>query len=89
MPDDDPELLLTGDDLSGLPPTLVQASADEPLVADGEAYVAAVRAAGGEAELQTWPRQTHVFQVAFRISRSAGVALDSATEFVDRVSPRP
>lgn len=84
---DHPELLLTNDDLQGLPPTLVQASASEVLVADAEHYVDAVRTAGGSAELQTWPRQRHVFQVAFRISRSADAALDRVVDFVAQVSP--
>ncbi|MEO9139215.1 MAG: alpha/beta hydrolase [Jatrophihabitans sp.] len=84
---DHPELLLTNDDLHGLPPTLIQASASEILVADAEHYVAAARGAGGRVELQTWPRQTHVFQVAFRISRSADAALGRVVEFVDEVSP--
>jgi len=89
VPADHPELLLTEDDLSVLPPVLVQASSDEILAADAEAYIATLRAAGGTGELRLWPRQMHVFQVAFRLSRSAREALDDAEAFIARYVPSP
>jgi acetyl esterase/lipase len=82
-----PELLLTNDDLSVLPPVLIQASADEILAADAEHYMTALHAAGGVGDLRLWPRQVHVFQVAFRISRAAAEALDDVQEFVQKIVP--
>lgn len=83
----DPELLLTEDDLSVLPPVLLQASADEFLTRDAEAYLEALLAAGGEGELQTWPRKPHVFQIAWRISRTASKAVDDIATFVAKQVP--
>lgn len=77
-----PELLLTNDDLSVLPPVLIQVSEAEPLIADAEAYADALRAAGGDVTLQTWPHRPHVFQIAFRVSRAADEALDRIADFV-------
>lgn len=79
---DHPELLLTNDDLSVMPPVLIQVSASEPLVADAEAYVAAVRAVGGDITLQTWKGKPHVFQVGWRVSRAASEALDELASYV-------
>jgi acetyl esterase/lipase len=87
VPLDHPELLLTNDDLSALPPVLIQASSDEILAADAEAYIEALEKAGGHGELRLWPRQWHVFQVAFRISRSAVEALDQVEKFVAQHVP--
>ena len=80
---DHPELLLTKDDLGVLPPVLIQASEAEPLIADAHAYVNALRAAGGDATLQTWPHKPHVFQIGFRVSRAASQALDDLATFVN------
>lgn len=85
VPADHPELLLTRDDLSAMPPVLIQASASEILAADAEHYVGQLRAAGGDAQLRLWPRKFHVFQVAHRISRSASEALDDVASFVDHL----
>jgi acetyl esterase/lipase len=82
---DHPELLLTNDDLSVMPPVLIQASSAEILAADAEHYVDQMRLAGGSAELRLWPRMVHVFQVAHRVSRSASEALDDAAAFIARV----
>jgi acetyl esterase/lipase len=84
---DHPELLLTNDDLSVMPPVLIQASASEILAADAEHYMTALHAAGAAGDLRLWPRQMHVFQVAFRISRAAGEALDDVEEFVQKIVP--
>ncbi|HSV38862.1 MAG TPA: alpha/beta hydrolase [Nocardioidaceae bacterium] len=81
MPLDHPELLLTNDDLSVMPPTLIQVSASEPLMADAEAYVEAMRAAGGDVSLHSWKGKPHVFQIAFRVSKTASEALDELAAF--------
>ena len=84
-PADHPELTLTLDDLSGLPPVLIQASSSEMLSGDARHYAETLEAAGGDVRLRLWPQQFHVFQVAHRLSRSASEALDDAAAFVDEV----
>ncbi len=81
---DHPELLLINDDLSVLPPVLIQVSEAEPLIADAHAYTDKLRAAGGDVTLQTWPRKPHVFQIAFRISTTASEALDDVALFITK-----
>jgi epsilon-lactone hydrolase len=83
---DHPELNLTLDDLSKMPPVLIQASSSEMLSGDAQAYADAMKAAGGDVRLRFWPRQYHVFQVAHRLSRSASEALDEAAAFVNEVT---
>lgn len=50
-------------DLSGLPPTLVQASEAEMLYDDARRYVFKARASGSPAILQTWADVVHVWQI--------------------------
>lgn len=83
---DDPELLLTNDDLTVMPPVLVQASDNELLAGDAAHYVEKLQAAGGNGRLSLFHRKFHVFQMAFRISKAASRALDEIAEFVDEVS---
>lgn len=87
---DHPELLLTNDDLSVMPPTLIQVSASEPLVADAESYVDALRAVGGDVTLQTWKGRPHVFQIGWKVSRTASEALDEIASYaLARVTADP
>lgn len=53
-------------DLSGLPPTLVQASEAEMFLDDAVRYVNKANAQGSPAVLQTWPFMMHVWQ-AFEV----------------------
>ncbi|MBB3037020.1 alpha/beta hydrolase [Hoyosella altamirensis] len=82
----DPELLLTNDDLTVMPPVLVQASDAELLTGDAEHYIENLNAAGGNGKLSLYHRRIHVFQVAHRVSRTASQALDEIARFVDDVS---
>jgi len=50
-------------DLSGLPPTLVQASEAEMLLDDARRYVYKAVAAGSPVKLQTWTDMVHVWQI--------------------------
>ncbi len=50
-------------DLSGLPPTLVQASEAEMLLDDARRYVYKACAAGSPVKLQTWADMVHVWQI--------------------------
>ena len=58
----DPMLSPLLGDLSGLPPILIQASADEMLYGDAQRYANKARAAGSDVALQLWPKMVHVFQ---------------------------
>jgi monoterpene epsilon-lactone hydrolase len=84
----DPELLLTNDDLTVMPPVLVQASDNELLAGDAEHYVKSLQDAGGDGRLSMYHRQFHVFQVAHKVSRNASRALDEIAEFVDSVTAK-
>jgi monoterpene epsilon-lactone hydrolase len=48
--------------LSGLPPILIQASADEMLYGDAQRYANKARVSGSDVTLQLWPKMVHVFQ---------------------------
>ena len=50
-------------DLSGLPPTLVQASEAEVLLDDARRWVNKAQDAGTDATLQTWPHVLHVWHI--------------------------
>ena len=51
------------DDLSGLPPTLVQVSESEMLLGDAQRYAGKAHAAGSPVRLQSWPGLLHVWQI--------------------------
>ena len=72
-------------DLRGLPPLLVQATPLEMLFENARQLVERVKAAGGEATLQTWDGMVHVWQLflfgAFPESREA---IDKVGEWVRR-----
>nr|WP_232328308.1 alpha/beta hydrolase [Kibdelosporangium sp. MJ126-NF4]CEL20355.1 6-hexanolactone hydrolase [Kibdelosporangium sp. MJ126-NF4]CTQ97580.1 6-hexanolactone hydrolase [Kibdelosporangium sp. MJ126-NF4] len=69
------------------PPTLVQAGGAEMLVADAEHIHDAIRAAGGDCDLQVWPAQGHVFQVFAALLPEARAALAGAGQFIRRCLP--
>jgi monoterpene epsilon-lactone hydrolase len=48
-------------DLGGLPPALVTVGTDEVLFDDSVRVVRKIRDAGGEADLDVWPRMIHIF----------------------------
>ncbi|MGB3455910.1 MAG: alpha/beta hydrolase [Litorimonas sp.] len=68
-------------DLSGLPPTLVQASSTEMLYGDAVRWVNKARAAGSPAILQSWSNMPHVFQIFDDVLPEAHEALDEAGDF--------
>ncbi|HEX3459270.1 MAG TPA: alpha/beta hydrolase [Acidimicrobiales bacterium] len=53
---------LLAEDLSGLPPLLIEVGAHEVLLDDATRLAERVTAAGGEATLTVWPEMIHVFQ---------------------------
>jgi acetyl esterase/lipase len=68
-------------DLSGLPPTLVQASSTEMLYGDAVRYVNKAKAAGTDATLQAWSHMPHVFQIFDDVLPEARDAFDEAATF--------
>lgn len=50
-------------DLSGLPPVLIQVGSTEILLSDAQRLADKIRAAGGKALIDVWPKMPHVFQV--------------------------
>ncbi|CAN5538945.1 acetyl hydrolase/esterase MbtJ [soil metagenome] len=69
-------------DCAAPPPTLIQAGGAEMLAADAEHLAAALRAAGGECELQIWPDQVHVFQALPRLAPEATAAMEHVASFI-------
>ncbi|MFV8053549.1 alpha/beta hydrolase [Mycobacterium sp. 48b] len=65
-----------------LPPTLIQAGGAEMLLADARQLHTDIRTAGGDAELQVWPDQVHVFQALPRLSPEAAPAMQQAARFI-------
>lgn len=61
-PADDPLLELLDEDLSGMPPTLIQVGSGEVLRSDAELVTERLADSGVECRLQLWDRQVHVFQ---------------------------
>jgi monoterpene epsilon-lactone hydrolase len=51
------------DDLSGLPPTLIHASAAEMLLDDAVRYANKARSEGSPVDLQTWENMVHVWHI--------------------------
>lgn len=79
---DDPRVSPLLDDLTGLPPTLVQVSDCEMLRDDAVRYARAARTAGSPVRLQVWPRMVHVWQ-AFAELPEAEEALDEVVAFLE------
>ena len=71
------------DDLSNLPPTLIQASTAEVLHDDATRYANKLREVGSPVTLQTWSEVPHVFQMFDNYIPSASDALDKAAEFIN------
>ncbi|WP_245975974.1 alpha/beta hydrolase [Amycolatopsis palatopharyngis] len=77
-----PRLRLSGDDVTGFPPTLIQAGGREMLAADAEALARVLRRAGSDCELEIVPGQMHVFQALPRLIPEGRAALERACEFL-------
>ena len=70
-------------DLSGLPPTLVQASAAEMVLDDGVRYANKAAAAGSTAALGVWPFMLHVWPVFVGNLPEATEAFDQIEDFLN------
>ncbi|MCJ7711075.1 MAG: alpha/beta hydrolase, partial [Chloroflexi bacterium] len=74
-------------DLRGLPPTLIQAGADELLLADARRLSEAMSAAGVDVELQVHEGFWHVFQLHAGMLEEADRALAATTAFIASRAP--
>lgn len=77
----DPRISPIHDNLSDLPPILVQASETEILADDAKRYVAKAQAAGSDVRLQTWNHMPHVFQAFDEMLPEARDALQEIANF--------
>ena len=84
----DPRISPIFGNLSGLPPTLVQASESEVLFDDGRRYVNKAVGEGSPAEFESWPGLLHVFQAFAPEVPEANEALSRAGAFLERCAPR-
>lgn len=71
-------------DLSGLPPTLVQASEAEILLDDARRYVYKACASGSTARLQTWSDMVHIWQIFYPELPEAAEAWDEIGKFLEK-----
>lgn len=86
----DPRLPLLSplrDDLSGLPPVLLQASEAEMLVDDARRYAYRARAAGSPVRLQTWRHPVHAWPIFNPELPEANEALAQIGRFLTEVAP--
>lgn len=69
-------------DASGLPPILIQVGSDEILRDDAIRMAAKLRAAGGDVELEEWPRMPHVWHHYARLIPEGRHAIERIGKFV-------
>ncbi|MFD9961709.1 alpha/beta hydrolase [Amycolatopsis sp. NPDC058986] len=73
-------------DLTGLPPTLLQLGAREPLREGNRRLATTLGAAGVPVQLQLWQHQVHVFQLFSALLPEGRHALDEITTFLDNLA---
>jgi acetyl esterase/lipase len=79
----DPDISPIHDDLSDLPPTLLQVSTAEMLHDDSVRYANKLREAGSPVTLQSWAHVPHVFQMFENYIEEASHALDLSEDFLN------
>ncbi|MBS9532839.1 alpha/beta hydrolase [Mycobacterium sp. M1] len=82
---DNPRLRLDFTRADRLPPLLVQVGGAEMLAADARYLADQLTRHGGDATLEVWPGQVHVFQALPRIAPEAKQALRRAADFIAAV----
>ncbi len=70
------------DDITGFPPTIIQAGGREMLAADAIELARALRRAGADCALDVVPGQMHVFQALTRFIPEAAPAMERACRFL-------
>jgi len=69
-------------DVAGLPPTLIQCSADEMLRDDGVLMAEKLKNAGVDVKLEVWPRVFHVWQIMADLLPESRKAIDDIATFI-------
>jgi epsilon-lactone hydrolase len=75
-------------DVSGFPPTLIQAGSDEILHDDAARMATVLKAAGCQVELEVWPRMPHAWHLYARILPEGRKAIEHIGRFVQTVLGR-
>ncbi|NNE56733.1 MAG: alpha/beta hydrolase [Hellea sp.] len=78
----DPRVSPLRGDLSGLPPTLLHASAHEMMFDDSARYVAKAQSQGSDARLQSWSHLCHVWHMFDTMLPEAHEAIDEIANFI-------
>jgi monoterpene epsilon-lactone hydrolase len=71
-------------DASGLPPILIQVGGDEILRDDAVRMAEKLKAAGGEIEIEVWPRLPHVWHFYARILPEGRQAIERIGAFLEK-----
>jgi acetyl esterase/lipase len=82
-PVDEPLLNPLTQDLSGLPPMLIQAATGDPVREDAHQLAERARAHGVPTRLELYPVETHSFQLFWSFLPEAREALEQAGRFID------
>lgn len=69
-------------EVDGLPPVFIQVGDREILLSDSERFANALRAAGGEVELEVWPDMWHVFQICINKMPESRRAIRRIGEYI-------
>ncbi|HUN33939.1 MAG TPA: alpha/beta hydrolase [Trebonia sp.] len=72
----DPQLSPLHGNLAGLPPAIIVTAEFDPLRDEGEAYGAAIQAAGGQADVRRYPGMIHGFFDMDGVSPAAAAAIE-------------
>ncbi len=84
-PIDDPLLNPLKQDLSGLPPMLIQGATGDPQREDAHQLTERARAGGVDAELELYPVETHSFQTFWSFLPEAREAVEQAGRFIGSI----
>lgn len=79
----DPGLAVLDADLTGFPPTLIQAGGREMLLDDARALAERLDAVAGDCTLEIWRGQVHVFPALYRLVPEAREAIGRAATFLN------
>lgn len=85
-PADDPTVNPLHDDLTGLPPMLIQVGTGDFILRDARELVARAEQHGVEAHLELYPVNTHVFHLYWSFLPEAAKALETAAAFINSAS---
>jgi epsilon-lactone hydrolase len=86
QPIDEPLLNPLKQDLTGLPPMLIQGATGDPTREDAHQLAERARAHGVEAQLELYPVDTHSFQIFWSFLPDAREAIEQAGRFIEPIA---